>query len=130
MSKKAPVVKMARLAVPTLKSRLEQAAGGPKPRQKWGRHRSVDGHARPYDSARWRRIRQQQLEADPLCAHCAARGLTVPADTVDHVRDHKGDEQAFWYGALQSLCRRCHTIKTTTENAQRAQDPRGGDRFA
>lgn len=39
----------------------------------------------------------------------ALRGETVPADTVDHIRPHRGDPVLFWdYGNLQSVCKACH----------------------
>jgi hypothetical protein len=39
---------------------------------------------------------------------CLQNGQVVPATDADHVVPHKGDERAFWYGELQSLCGSCH----------------------
>ena len=61
-----------------------------------------------YDSQRWRNLRRHQLQAHPLCKHCAERALVTVATVVDHVVPHKGDINKFWLGELQSLCDGCH----------------------
>jgi 5-methylcytosine-specific restriction enzyme A len=61
-----------------------------------------------YGTARWQRIRRQQLMAHPLCAFCLKRGSVVPATVVDHIEPHRGDRLKFFTGALQSLCKFCH----------------------
>jgi hypothetical protein len=61
-----------------------------------------------YCSAKWRRIRKQQLREHPLCKFCLERGIITPATIADHVEPHKGDINAFWCGTLQSLCLTCH----------------------
>lgn len=62
-----------------------------------------------YDTAHWHRLRLAQLQREPLCAYCASLGYTTAADTVDHIRPHRGD-LALFYDAdnLQSLCKPCH----------------------
>ena len=69
--------------------------------------------ARGYD-ARWRRLRESQLRAEPLCRSCRMEGLAVAATEVDHIRRKRrggGDERR----NLQSLCRACHSKKTNEE---------------
>lgn len=61
-----------------------------------------------YSTARWQRRRLRQLQAAPLCAMCHARGIVVPATVADHVVQHDGNVESFWYGQLQSLCAPCH----------------------
>lgn len=62
-----------------------------------------------YNRAAWRSLRAQQLRAEPLCRMHQALGQLVVAEVVDHIRQHKGDEQAFFDRAnLQSLCKACH----------------------
>lgn len=65
-----------------------------------------------YDRARWVRRARQQLRAKPLCRMCAKEGQVVAAAVADHIVPHKGNEQMFWFGALQSLCWSCHSRKT------------------
>jgi hypothetical protein len=70
-----------------------------------------------YGSARWTRRRKLQMTLHPLCELCAQRGEVVPAEVADHVTPHKGDEQAFFGGPLQSVCSACHdTIKRQQEH--------------
>ena len=65
---------------------------------------------RLYSLARWRRIRDEQLEREPLCRFCleADPPLVVEARVCDHVEPHRGDVDAFWRGPFQSLCKTCH----------------------
>ena len=67
-----------------------------------------------YKTARWRRIRADQLTAYPLCATCEKAGRITPATVCDHVDPHRWDEQRFWVGPFQSLCDtdpwRCHSM--------------------
>jgi HNH endonuclease len=57
---------------------------------------------------RWRRRAALQLKLQPICAICLQNGQVVPATDADHIVPHKGNEWAFWYGELQSLCGLCH----------------------
>lgn len=73
----------------------------------------MSGDTRPwrkwYSLARWKRRREVQLCAEPLCQMCLKSETITPADTVDHVTPHRGDYDLFWYGAVQSLCASCHS---------------------
>lgn len=65
----------------------------------------------------WLELRAGQLAREPLCQceDCRARGPLgrLPADTVDHVIDHKGDWELFRDpGNLQSMHHDCHDRKT------------------
>ena len=74
-----------------------------------GTHRQVRSLRRLYNTARWRRLRLDQLARDPLCAICTQAGRITPATTCDHVVPHRGDETLFWSGPFQSLCSSCHS---------------------
>ena len=72
-----------------------------------------------YGRARWKRLREYQLAAHPLCAYCLRREIVTEADVVDHVVPHKGDEVLFFDpDNLQSLCKPCH-------DRDKAQEERG-----
>lgn len=61
-----------------------------------------------YRTKEWRRARAEFLERHPTCALCGA-----PADTVDHVRPHRGDKRLFWDSAnWRAMCKACHDRKT------------------
>ena len=74
---------------------------------------------RLYGTWRWQKIRAAQLAGEPLCRMCADQGRVTPASVADHVEPHKGDEDKFWNGKLQSLCKRCH-------DSDKQREERGG----
>jgi 5-methylcytosine-specific restriction protein A len=63
-------------------------------------------YKRWYKTARWQRLRLEQLRKEPYCAFCLPR--IVPARICDHVQPHRGDEAKFWAGPFQSLCKPHH----------------------
>ena len=76
------------------------------------RWRKADnGRLLPLNSDAWRKLRKQVLAEEPLCRHCAAQGLTVPATEVDYMRGAADNSR----DALQALCKPCHSIKTMAE---------------
>lgn len=61
-----------------------------------------------YNTKRWHRRRYYQLRDYPECALCARLGRVTQATIADHVVPHRGDEELFFEGELQSLCKTCH----------------------
>ena len=51
---------------------------------------------------------------------CLCQDIVEPADTVDHVRPHKGDVDLFWQADnLQSLCKWHHdSVKQMQERGK------------
>ncbi|MGM9649216.1 MAG: HNH endonuclease [Butyricicoccaceae bacterium] len=82
-------------------------------------HQQTDPRAvrhKMYGSRQWARIRQDQLMREPFCRSCAAQGRRVRATEVDHIIPHRGDASLFAdKNNLQSLCKRCHSMKTMQE---------------
>ena len=70
-------------------------------------------HQRGYDRD-WARLRRRWFAAHPLCEHCLAQGITTAAREGDHVVPFRGRDDPLRLDGnnLQSLCRRCHAIKT------------------
>jgi 5-methylcytosine-specific restriction protein A len=64
---------------------------------------SEPGYKAWYKTARWQRLRELQLGEHPLCAFCKRI-----ANVCDHEQPHRGDEERFWAGPFQSLCKPCH----------------------
>lgn len=85
-----------------------------KPPMRWTK--DSNGRVLPLNSAAWRRLRKQVLTEEPLCRHCAAQGLTVPATEVDHINndpsDNRHDPDDRSKSNFQALCKPCHSIKT------------------
>jgi 5-methylcytosine-specific restriction endonuclease McrA len=46
---------------------------------------------------------------------CRKQEIITEADTVDHVKPHRGDPALFWHGELQSLCASCHSMHKQRE---------------
>lgn len=67
--------------------------------------------ARGYDH-KWREFRLSYLAKNPLCLDCQARGLTVEATEVDHVRTLRSGADVYDAGNLRALCKPCHSRKT------------------
>lgn len=76
-----------------------------------------------YKTARWQRLRLDQLVAEPLCATCLKAGRVTPATVADHPTPHRGDYDLFWNQPLQSLCDqapwRCHSRQKQREESSR-----------
>lgn len=66
---------------------------------------------------RWQKASKLFLQAHPLCVRCAAEGRYVKSEVVDHITPHRGDKALFWdMDNWQALCKRCHDLKTLTED--------------
>lgn len=74
-------------------------------------HRSTEAqqYRKLYRTARWAKLREAKLAADPLCARCLEMEVVEPATVVHHRRAHKGSETLFWdYDNLESICKPHH----------------------
>lgn len=66
--------------------------------------------------ARWQKVRELQLTAQPLCEDCQARGVVRRATTVDHVTPLRTrPDLAYTLSNLRSLCAPCHARKSGEE---------------
>ena len=70
-----------------------------------------------YNMPAWKKASKAHLRAKPLCAECERQGNYKEAQCVDHIEPHNGDMNKFWNTEnWQSLCNRCHAIKTLKES--------------
>ncbi len=67
------------------------------------------------NGAAWQKLRASVLREEPLCRHCAARGLTVPATDVDHMNGADDNRRE----SLQPLCHECHSRKTARDQGKK-----------
>ncbi len=79
--------------------------------------RRGSAHSRGY-SYRWGQYSKSRLERLPLCVRCLEQGNIKRAVITDHIVPHNGpNDPLFWdVDNHQSLCKRCHDIKTATED--------------
>jgi len=75
--------------------------------------KQVQTHKSPYGSD-WRKLRKRRLDAEPLCRHCADKGLVTPAKQVDHILAVGLGGKNEWNNT-QSLCIPCHKLKTADD---------------
>jgi len=61
-----------------------------------------------YQTAAWKRLREAQLSAEPLCRYCLEAEDVTAATICDHITPHKGNVELFWSGPFQSLCKAHH----------------------
>ena len=67
-------------------------------------------HKKIYDSAEWKRLREDFLVEYPFCK---CKHL---ATVVDHIKPIRNDGDMWSLNNLQSMCRRCHNSKTAKES--------------
>lgn len=78
--------------------------------QRWTK--ANNGRLLPLNSEAWRKLRAHVLAGEPLCRHCTARGLTVPATEIDHRDNNPANNDPV---NLCPLCRPCHSRKTAKD---------------
>lgn len=96
------------------------SACGPLRRQSAAEHDARRGNFRQrgYDS-RWDKMRAIHLANEPLCRMCKAAGQVTPAVLVDHIQPIADGGALLDDNNLQSLCRRCHDVKTAEDVRRR-----------
>ncbi|MCH8855997.1 MAG: HNH endonuclease [Proteobacteria bacterium] len=86
------------------------------------RRRQRDPWRAWYATARWQRLRANQLKRQPLCECEDCRGgqlRVTPATVVDHIVAPKGDAALFFNPTnLQSMSKPHHDAKTAREDGR------------
>lgn len=73
---------------------------------------------------RWANVRLAFLQTHPLCVFHLKQGELVPADVVDHIKPHRGDERLKWDPSnFQALCKPCHDRHKQRIERGSIQDP-------
>lgn len=73
-----------------------------------------------YSTTNWIKLRNYKRMTQPLCEHCLLNNRATPMDIVDHIIEIKDDwSLRLSLSNLQSLCQRCHNIKTSKAKRQR-----------
>lgn len=78
--------------------------------------RTREGRQTFYKSPKWRRLRNQKKQDQPLCESCLKKGILKPMDAVHHIidiSDKLTEENALDYSNLMSLCDSCHSKITS-----------------
>jgi 5-methylcytosine-specific restriction protein A len=72
-----------------------------------------------YRTASWRNIRAAYITKSPLCELCTLRNRVVVGTVVDHIIERRDGGDDLDMANLQTLCHRCHTVKTNEERSKR-----------
>ena len=77
-----------------------------------------------YHSTAWRKLRAYHIRHSPLCAECLKVGKITDctakgAGVVDHIKPISEGGQPLDLDNLQTLCAKCHAVKTGREVAIR-----------
>lgn len=91
------------------------------PRRPWQPEREVQGGRRIdnqkfYQGTPWRKLRHLQLARFPLCAECERKGIFTPGRVADHIVPMSQGGAALSLDNLQTLCDRCHNVKSGQES--------------
>jgi len=86
--------------------------------KKYGHQFDENGKA-IYSTYRWKKLRKTKAELNPLCEHCEVFGIAKPVEEVDHKLAIEDGGEIWNINNLQSLCKRCHIVKTRKEEADR-----------
>ncbi len=72
-----------------------------------------------YTSPKWRRLRELQLQQQPICEECQRKGIITQANVADHIVPINQGGEPLDIENLQSLCHRCHNRKSGREKHSR-----------
>lgn len=75
-----------------------------------------------YKTARWQKLRMTILVRDLFtCQMCKKLEINTSQLVCDHKEQHHGNEEAFWSGPFQTLCKPCHD--STKQKEERRRSP-------
>lgn len=69
-------------------------------------------HNKPYNNSLWRKVREQVLRANPVCAECKRK----PATIADHIKPIRLGGEMHDLDNIQGLCSSCHNKKSARES--------------
>lgn len=76
----------------------------------WVTHPTAWKRLSPKLKRRWKRLRDRFIRENPLCAHCG--GVAEEVDHIYGINDILSSDTLLDEERLQSLCKRCHRVKT------------------
>ena len=75
--------------------------------------------SRFYRTSTWRKLREAYITEHPLCELCSQLGRITVGTVVDHIIERRDGGHDTDKDNLQTLCNRCHTVKTNEERKRR-----------
>lgn len=71
-----------------------------------------------YNSKAWRMTRKFYIKDNPLCEMCKRKGQTTAGQMVDHIKPISMGGNMLHISNLQTLCNKCHAIKSAYEGVE------------
>jgi 5-methylcytosine-specific restriction enzyme A len=68
-----------------------------------------------YNARAWRNKAKAHKAAHPFCAECERQGIVTAVAHTDHIKPIKIGGDPWDDDNLQSLCKRCHDVKSAKE---------------
>lgn len=73
-----------------------------------------------YNDRRWRKFSKRFKENNPFCVECEKQGVYTPTTVTDHKEVYEVNPKGFDLNNLkedlmQSLCNKCHAVKSGKE---------------
>ena len=88
----------------------------PKPKErKLYKTWQADGDNILYRSKKWKALRKQVLQQEPICRQCRDNGIIIEAVAVDHITPVRLGGSFWDINNLQPLCMKCHASKSGKE---------------
>ena len=75
-----------------------------------------------YNSTKWKRLRKQKLNKNPLCEMCEKEGRVTPATVIDHIKPIRQGGAPLDINNLMSLFRSCHAKKSAKDKHKKEQE--------
>ena len=100
----------------------EQTPWNPKPENKPFSGSDRHAYHEVHNTRRWQGIRKAYLAKNPLCERCKLKNKIKSGEVVDHIIPIQDGGEAWDWSNLQTLCKRCHAIKTNQEINKRKNE--------
>lgn len=68
-----------------------------------------------YSGSAWIKLRNLKRQLNPICEECERNGILTPFHTIDHIKPIQEGGEALYLDNLQTLCEKCHRIKSAKE---------------
>ena len=91
----------------------------------WKRKPGIENakrYSKIYKTNRWRKLRHWFISVNPLCKMCKDNNVISKGEVVDHITPIQNGGSEWNVNNLQTLCNKCHKIKTNKEMNERKKN--------
>lgn len=78
-----------------------------------------------YNTKTWKMLRDRRRRENPICQSCEEKGIIRQMNVVDHIKPiDEYPELSLEFNNTQSLCTRCHVLKTNRDKKEKEKRKR------